>query len=59
MGAALTDIAGLDAQLIECRACPRLVEWREKVAREKRASFRDETYWGRPVPDSVHPMRPC
>ncbi|AHK29797.1 Uncharacterized protein Pd630_LPD02574 [Rhodococcus opacus PD630] len=50
MGAALTDIAGLDAQLIECRACPRLVEWREKVAREKRASFRDETYWGRPVP---------
>ncbi|MFD6060696.1 uracil-DNA glycosylase [Rhodococcus wratislaviensis] len=50
MGAALTDIAGLDAQLIECRACPRLVEWRETVAREKRASFRDETYWGRPVP---------
>ena len=34
----------------ECRACPRLVEWREQVAREKRASFRDETYWARPVP---------
>ena len=50
MGAALTDIAGLDAHLIDCRACPRLVEWRETVAREKRASFRDETYWGRPVP---------
>ena len=33
-----------------CRACPRLVEWREAVAREKRASFQDEEYWGRPVP---------
>ena len=33
-----------------CRACPRLVDWREDVAREKRASFSDETYWGRPVP---------
>lgn len=33
-----------------CSACPRLVEWRERVAREKRASFRDEEYWGRPVP---------
>ena len=33
-----------------CRACPRLVAWRELVAREKVARFRDETYWGRPVP---------
>ncbi|HEX4901283.1 MAG TPA: uracil-DNA glycosylase [Acidimicrobiales bacterium] len=33
-----------------CRACPRLVEWRERVATEKRAAFRDEEYWGRPVP---------
>lgn len=33
-----------------CRQCPRLVEWREQVAREKRAAYRDETYWGRPVP---------
>src|SRR3954447_15903652 len=32
------------------RACPRLVAWRELVAEEKRASFRDEDYWGRPVP---------
>src|ERR687896_152352 len=32
------------------RECPRLVEWRERVAREKRAAFRDEVYWGRPVP---------
>ena len=37
-------------EIVECRACPRLVEWREQVAREKRAAFRDEEYWGRPVP---------
>ncbi len=33
----------------ECRRCPRLVEWRERVAREKRAAYEGETYWGRPV----------
>jgi uracil-DNA glycosylase family 4 len=43
-------LATLTAEIVECRACPRLVAWRETVAREKRASFRDETYWGRPVP---------
>ena len=37
-------------EVVACRACPRLVEWREQVAVEKRAAFRDETYWGRPVP---------
>jgi uracil-DNA glycosylase family 4 len=36
--------------VVACRRCPRLVEWREQVAREKRASFADEQYWGRPVP---------
>ena len=40
----------LDAALVDCRACPRLVAWRELVALEKRAAFRGETYWGRPVP---------
>ena len=40
----------LDERISGCRACPRLVEWREEVARVKRASFRDEEYWGRPVP---------
>jgi uracil-DNA glycosylase family 4 len=40
----------LTAEIVECRACPRLVAWREQVAREKRAAFRDEEYWGRPVP---------
>jgi uracil-DNA glycosylase family 4 len=40
----------LAAEIVACRACPRLVDWRERVAAEKRAAFRDETYWGRPVP---------
>jgi uracil-DNA glycosylase family 4 len=39
-----------EAKLIRCRACPRLVEWREQIARDKRAAYADETYWGRPVP---------
>jgi uracil-DNA glycosylase family 4 len=43
-------LAELTATITECRRCNRLVEWREKVAGEKRASFRDEEYWGRPVP---------
>ncbi len=37
-------------EIVSCRACPRLVAWREQVAAEKRAAFRDEEYWGRPVP---------
>jgi uracil-DNA glycosylase len=43
-------LGDLEASLVECRACPRLVAWRESVALEKRAAFRDEEYWGRPVP---------
>src|SRR5690606_8264641 len=46
-GAALR---ALEAEIVECRACPRLVAWREHVANEKRAAFRAEEYWGRPVP---------
>ena len=37
-------------RVTRCRRCPRLVDWRERVAREKRAAFADEDYWGRPVP---------
>jgi uracil-DNA glycosylase family 4 len=37
-------------EIVGCRRCPRLVEWRERVAREKRAAYQDEEYWGRPVP---------
>ena len=40
----------LSGEIVRCRACPRLVEWRERVAREKVARFRDCEYWGRPVP---------
>jgi uracil-DNA glycosylase family 4 len=43
-------LARLEADVVACRACPRLVAWREEVARDKRAAYRDETYWGRPVP---------
>jgi uracil-DNA glycosylase family 4 len=43
-------LAALTAVVIACRRCPRLVEWRERVTREKVKRFRDETYWGRPVP---------
>lgn len=39
----------LDARVSVCRACPRLVSWREHVATTKRAAFRDQQYWGRPV----------
>jgi uracil-DNA glycosylase len=44
------DLQALTAEIVACRACPRLVEWREDVAREKRAAYRNEEYWGRPVP---------
>jgi uracil-DNA glycosylase len=40
----------LNDEVVVCRRCPRLVQWREQVAREKRAAFADEEYWGRPVP---------
>ncbi len=40
----------LEAEITLCDACPRLVSWREKVARDKRAAYQDEEYWGRPVP---------
>jgi uracil-DNA glycosylase family 4 len=40
----------LEAQIVDCRRCPRLVAWREQVARERRAAFADQHYWGRPLP---------
>jgi uracil-DNA glycosylase len=44
------DLARLEQEVVACRRCPRLVAWREQVAREKRASFAHEEYWGRPLP---------
>jgi uracil-DNA glycosylase family 4 len=43
-------LENLEAEIISCRRCPRLVEWRERVAREKRRAYREEEYWARPVP---------
>ncbi|HXG25916.1 MAG TPA: uracil-DNA glycosylase [Candidatus Binatia bacterium] len=40
----------MEAEVVTCVRCPRLVEWRERVARDKVARFRDDTYWARPVP---------
>ena len=40
----------LEDEITVCRRCPRLVSWREEVARVKRAAFADQEYWGRPVP---------
>ena len=44
------DLADLDDAIAGCFACPRLVAWREKVATIRRAAYRDQVYWGRPVP---------
>jgi uracil-DNA glycosylase family 4 len=52
-GTAFTE---LEQRIVNCRLCPRLVEWREQVAREKRASFADEAYWGRPLPGFGDPQ---
>jgi uracil-DNA glycosylase len=52
-GARVADLTALDrlnAEIVACRACPRLVRYREEVAREKRAAFRNWEYWGKPVP---------
>ena len=40
----------LNKEIIACRKCPRLVEWREEVARVKRKAYKDQEYWGKPVP---------
>jgi len=47
---AVTSIAALDAAVIECRQCPRLIDWCAHVAQEKKAAYRDQEYWGGPVP---------
>lgn len=43
-------LTSLRRQIVCCRGCPRLVRWREKVAKEKKAAYRDEDYWAKPVP---------
>lgn len=46
----MASLQRLDKQIITCTKCPRLVEWREEVATSKRKSYRDQIYWGKPVP---------
>ena len=44
------DLKTLHTEIVTCRKCPRLVEWREEVAHVKRKAYRDQEYWGKPVP---------
>src|SRR5436853_6690652 len=46
----------LNQEIVSCRKCPRLVKYREKVAREKRRAYRDCEYWGKPVPGFGDPL---
>lgn len=55
-GRAPATLTDLEALVVSCRACPRLVEWREEVAEVKRASFANDDYWGRPVPGFGDPQ---
>ncbi len=50
------DLRELEREVISCRRCPRLVAWREEVARVKRAAFATEEYWGRPLPGFGDPQ---
>ena len=49
------ELQRLDTEVVSCRRCPRLVEWREEVARTKRAAYVSDEYWGRPVPSFGDP----
>src|SRR5688500_19173081 len=46
----------LNEEIIQCRKCARLVAWREEVARVKRRAYRDQEYWGKPVPGFGDPQ---
>ncbi len=52
----MTPLARLAAEIVRCRACPRLVAWREEVARTKRRAYLADVYWGRPVPGFGDPL---
>ncbi len=49
--------SALNREIVACRQCPRLVEYRERIAREKRRAYRDWDYWGKPVPGFGDPKR--
>jgi uracil-DNA glycosylase family 4 len=52
-------LGALSEEVVRCRRCPRLVAWREQVARERRAAFAHERYWGKPVPGFGDPLARC
>jgi uracil-DNA glycosylase family 4 len=52
----LNPLDSLNQEIIECRKCPRLVEWREEIARVKRKAYQDAEYWGKPVPSFGDPQ---
>ncbi len=52
----LHSLSALNQVLVDCRRCPRLVAWREDVARTKRRAYRDWEYWGRPIPGFGDPQ---
>lgn len=54
-----TALRALEAEVVACRRCPRLVRYRERIARQKRHAFRDWQYWGRPVPGFGDPSAWC
>jgi uracil-DNA glycosylase len=49
----MTALQQLHEEIVACRRCPRLVAWREEVARVKRRAYRDQQYWGRPTPEAA------
>jgi uracil-DNA glycosylase family 4 len=53
---AVAGLRSLQNEIVSCRLCPRLVEWRERVAREKVKRFQNDEYWGRPVPSFGDPQ---
>ncbi|HWC32168.1 MAG TPA: uracil-DNA glycosylase, partial [Actinomycetota bacterium] len=55
MTSAASELRAINDVVVSCRACPRLVAWRETVAQEKRAAFAHEDYWGRPLPSFGDP----
>ena len=55
-GTVFRNLDALEQRVIDCRLCPRLVAWREQVAREKRAAYANEEYWGRPLPGFGDPQ---
>src|SRR5512132_99793 len=50
-----SELEKLQAKITRCRKCPRLVEWREQVARDKVKRFADQRYWGKPIPSFGDP----